>query len=83
MNIVINIRTNKEIRDKAQKVFSAMGVSTSAGVNMFLRQVVREKGLPFTPTTDVNKIRERWDAQVAQAKSGKKYKDASHALLGL
>ena len=74
MNTEINIRTNREIRDKAQKVFSALGISTSAGVNMFLRQVVVERGLPFAPQTDAKKIRARWDAQVKQALKGKKYK---------
>ena len=83
MNTVINIRTNREIRDKAQKVFSALGISTSAGVNMFLRQVVVERGLPFAPQTDAKKIRARWDAQVKQALKGKKYKSAKDILRGL
>lgn len=83
MDTVINVRTNKEIRTKAQRVFSSLGISTSAGVNLFLHQVAQEKGLPFVPTTDLKKIRERWDAQVAQARTGNKYKDAKSALRGL
>ena len=83
MNTVINIRTNKEVRDKAHKVFSAMGISTSAGVNMFLRQVVVEKGLPFSPRIDTKKIRVQWDNQVKQALKGNKYKGAKDALRGL
>ena len=83
MDTTINVRTNKEIRKKAQKVFSSLGISTSAGVNMFLHQVVQEKGLPFTPTADTKKIRERWDAQVKEAKKSGKYKDARDTLRGL
>ena len=83
MDTVINIRTNKEIRDRAQKVFSSIGISTSAGVNMFLHQVIQENGLPFTPTIDPKKIRERFDAQVAQAQIGKKYENAKSVLRGL
>jgi DNA-damage-inducible protein J len=83
MNTVINIRIDKTIRDRARKVFSKIGLSTSAGVNIFLHQVVAEKGLPFTPTSDLKKIRERWDAQVAKSLKSKKYKNAASALRGL
>ncbi len=83
MDTVINIRTNKEIRNKAQKVFSDMGISTSAGINMFLHQVVQEKGLPFTPSIDPKKIRERWDAEVKEALKGRGYRNAKDALRGL
>lgn len=83
MNTVINIRTNKDVRNKAQKVFSSLGIFTSAGVNMFLRQVVVEKGIPFVPTTNIKKIKERWDSQVSEAKKGRKYENAKSALGGL
>jgi len=81
MNTVINIRTEKSVRDEAKKVFSKLGLSTSAGINMFLNQVVAEKGLPFTPTFNRKKIRERWDKQVALAiKNGKRYITANDVL---
>jgi len=83
MDTVINIRTNKAVRKKAQKVFSALGISTSAGVNMFLNQVIVEKGLPFTPTSDAKKIRAHWDKEVREAiHSGKRYKTAKGILRG-
>jgi len=83
MNTVINIRTDKEIRDEAKKVFSKMGLSTSAGINMFLRQVVAEKGLPFIPSSDPKKIRERWDAQIIEAIKAKRHLNAKSVLRGL
>jgi addiction module RelB/DinJ family antitoxin len=83
MDTVINIRTNKSVRDEAKRVFSKMGLSTSAGINIFLHQVVVEKGLPFTPTADPKKIRERWDVQVAKSVKGRKYLNAASALRGL
>ena len=83
MDTVINIRTNKEIRNKAKKVFSSLGISTSAGVNMFLHQVVLARGLPFTPVADAKKIRERWENQIKEARLGKKHKGAREALHGL
>ena len=84
MDTVINIRTNKEIRNKAKKVFSSLGISTSAGVNMFLNQVALEQGLPFTPTIDVKKIKAKWDKEIKEAiASGKSYRTAKEALRGL
>ncbi|MGB7958114.1 MAG: type II toxin-antitoxin system RelB/DinJ family antitoxin [Minisyncoccia bacterium] len=83
MDTVINIRTNKSVRNEAKKVFSKMGLSTSAGINIFLRQVVVEKGLPFTPTSDPRKVRVRWDAQVTKALKAQKYPNATSALRGL
>lgn len=83
MNTVINIRTEKRLRDEARKVFSKMGLSTSAGINMFLHHVVAAKGLPFTPTADPKKIRARWDAQVAESDGAKRYSNAKTALRGL
>ena len=58
-----------------------MGLSTSAGVNMFLHQVVAMKGLPFTPTIDTRKLVAKWNADVAWTLSHTKgYKDAKDAL---
>ncbi len=60
-----------------------MGLSTSAGINIFLREWIAEKGLPFAPTTDLKKIRAAVDAQTAKAIKSKKYPSASAALRGL
>ncbi len=80
MNTVINIRTEKKVRDEAKKVFQKLGISTSAGINMFLNQVVMEKGIPFTPTIDTKKLKAKWDKEVAWAlKHGKRYNNAEEA----
>lgn len=42
-------RTRFLLKKKAEGIFEDMGISTSAAINMFLAQVVREKGMPFTP----------------------------------
>lgn len=43
----LNIRTNKEIKLQADLVCSELGMNLSTAVNMFLRALVREQGLPF------------------------------------
>lgn len=83
MNTVINIRTQKNVRDQAKKVFARIGLSTSAGINLFLHQVAIEKGLPFTPTYDAKKIRQRWDNQVNRALRHAKYSSGKEALKDL
>ena len=46
----VNFRTEKLLKEKAEAVFADLGISTSAAINMFLKQVVRERGLPFRPS---------------------------------
>lgn len=47
---LISFRTKQSTKKKAEKIFDDIGVSMSSAINMFLTQVVRDKGLPFTPT---------------------------------
>ena len=46
----VSFRTRQVLKKKAEAVFDDMGISTSAAINMFLTQVVREKGMPFQPS---------------------------------
>lgn len=43
----LNIRTEKEIKESAEDILSQLGLTMSAAVNIFLRQVIRENGIPF------------------------------------
>ena len=43
----INIRTDKEIKAKAEKLFDALGMNMTTAVNIFLKQAIRENGIPF------------------------------------
>lgn len=45
----ISFRTDKLMKKKAESLFSEMGLSMSAALNMFLAQAVRERGMPFQP----------------------------------
>ena len=42
-SIKIDAKTKKE----AQKLFKDLGLSLSTAINIFLKQAVREKGIPF------------------------------------
>ena len=43
----VNIRTEKGVKDAAEEVFNELGLNMTTAVNIFLRQVIREKGMPF------------------------------------
>lgn len=47
MNTNLNIRTDKEVKENAEKIFSELGISMTTAVNMFLRQTIRFGGIPF------------------------------------
>lgn len=49
---VVSFRTRQLLKKKAEAVFDDMGITTSAAINMFLAQVVRDKGMPFTPSAE-------------------------------
>ncbi|WP_314843360.1 type II toxin-antitoxin system RelB/DinJ family antitoxin [Rothia mucilaginosa] len=41
------MRIDPELKDQANKVLSELGLSLSGAVTIFLKTVVREKGIPF------------------------------------
>ena len=43
----INIRTDSAIKAQAESIFEAFGLNMSTAINMFLRQTIRENGIPF------------------------------------
>lgn len=43
----LNIRTDKDIKIAAEKIFEDLGLNMTTAVNIFLRQAIREKGIPF------------------------------------
>ena len=81
---ILNVRIDKNIKTKAGKILSALGMDTSTAVRLFLHQVVAEKGLPFTPTRNPAAIRAQWDKGVAHAKkNSRRYNTAKEALADL
>jgi DNA-damage-inducible protein J len=43
----INARIEPEVKEKAEGIFSALGISASEAISMFYRQVTFRRGLPF------------------------------------
>ena len=43
----LNIRIDKEVKLAAEKIFEELGLNMTTAVNIFLRQTIRENGIPF------------------------------------
>jgi addiction module RelB/DinJ family antitoxin len=51
MQTTIQIRVDKKLKEAAAKTLEAVGVDLSAGIKLFLNEVVTTHSLGFTPTT--------------------------------
>ena len=49
----LNIRTDKEIKESAEMIFSELGLNMTTAINMFLRTTIREHGIPLSLKLDV------------------------------
>ena len=46
----VTVRMERQTRDDSARLFSELGISTTQAINMFLKQAVREQGIPFEAT---------------------------------
>ena len=46
----LNVRTDKTIKEQADQIYSELGLSMTAAINMFLRATIRTNGIPFSLT---------------------------------
>ena len=49
----LNIRTDKEVKEQADRIFSELGLNMTTAINVFLRTTIRMNGLPFELKLDV------------------------------
>ena len=54
-NTNLNIRTDQEVKKAAEAIFDELGINMTTAVNIFLRQTIRENGLPFEMKLSPNK----------------------------
>ena len=50
----MSFRVDKTLKKNADILFKKLGLNTSVALNMFLSQCVREQGLPFVPSMNLN-----------------------------
>ena len=73
----LNVRIDRETKDRAAAILEASGLTTSMAVRLFLLKVVEEKSLPFEMARPNLKTRRA----IAAARRGKVIKSKSNAEL--
>ena len=52
----LSIRINSEVKQQASEILEELGLDLSSAVNVFLRQVIHDKGLPFQPNLETKQM---------------------------
>ena len=52
----LNIRTDKDIKEQADQIFSELGLNMTTAINIFLRTTIRENGIPFSLKLDTPNV---------------------------
>jgi addiction module RelB/DinJ family antitoxin len=87
VNTVISVRTDKKIKNEAAKVAKSAGISLSALINSYLRQIVATRRIeiyapePMTPKLEglIAKV----EAELAEGKVSKEFSNAEEFLADL
>ena len=69
--VAMNVRVDKNLKEQATELYNDLGLSLSSAINMFLRQSVRENGLPFKP----QRTRRKSDIELAVEEADKLMND--------
>ena len=54
----LNIKIDRELKTKADKLFNEMGMNLTTAVNVFVRQAVLERAIPFRIDRGIGNSRE-------------------------
>lgn len=87
MHTVISVKLKKEVRDSAREVAHSMGLTLSALVNAYLRQVIATRHIEFYApepiTPKLTKMIARAEKDIAAGRVSKKYINAKDFLAAL
>ncbi|MFA6619554.1 MAG: type II toxin-antitoxin system RelB/DinJ family antitoxin [Bacilli bacterium] len=51
----MNLRVDSQLKKNAENIISQLGISMSSAITLYLRAIVREKGIPFPVTLEGKK----------------------------
>lgn len=52
MSSTITVRVDETVKKEATSIFKEVGLDMSSAINVYLRQVIKNKGIPFALTTE-------------------------------
>lgn len=78
---MIRARTEPDVKEKAEAIFEKLGLNATGAINMFYKQVILQKGIPF----DVRIPNATTRKAMADVKAGKveRFKDAESMFKAL
>ena len=80
----VSFRIDTDIKNQADKLFADLGLNMTTAFNIFLRQSVRERSIPFqitANTPNAETVAAMLEAgRIASAPSVKRYSDVEEAL---
>ena len=50
----VNIRIDDNLKERADSLFEELGLNMTTAINIFVRQVIRQGGIPFEITTKID-----------------------------
>ena len=56
---VLSVRVDASVKESFAQLCEELGMTSSVAVNMFMRQMLRERSLPFTPSLSSDKDRKK------------------------
>ena len=48
----VNIRMDEQVKSQAELIFEDLGLNMTTAINMFIKKVIRENGIPFDLKAD-------------------------------
>lgn len=51
--VIVSARIDKDVKNQFEQICKAIGLNASDAINIFVRKVIKEKGIPF-PVKDFN-----------------------------
>jgi DNA-damage-inducible protein J len=66
----INIRVDNEVKKEAQDVFASLGMDMTTAINIFLRQAIRLRSIPFVISSEPKKKQPKlggWEGKIWMA----------------
>lgn len=52
--VLVSVRIDKDVKEQFEQICKAIGLNSSDAINIFVRKVIIENGIPF-PVRDFNK----------------------------
>lgn len=53
MSTNLNVRVDSKVKEQAESILESLGMNLTTAINVYLRQIIRENGIPFEIKGDI------------------------------